>query len=166
MFKKQGLPVLSIMAILVLSVFLAGCEKAADKAIESASGGRAKIDTSKGTISIKTEQGTMEAGGTREWPSKIPSDVPKFTYGKITSVSETNTPKGTNILVGIQEVSPADFDKYKSTLESAGWKIGSTTKLEDGLLLDAKKEKSMLVVSFSGKGDKGFSGGVSFTEGK
>jgi len=165
MFKKEGLSVLSIIAILVL-VFFVGCEKAAEKTIQNATGGKAKIDTNKGTVSIKTNQGSMEVGGTQTWPSKMPSDVPKLTYGRITGVSETNTPKGLSIFVAIGGISPAEFDKYQGMLEGAGWKIASVTKADDGLFMHAKKQSSALTVSFSGKGGKDFSGGVAYTEGK
>jgi len=152
---------------MVLSLVLPGCEKATEKIIESSSGGKVKVDASGGKITVKTEHGTTQAGGANEWPGKIPADVPRFTYGKITSISETNTKTGaTSIFVGIGEVKPADLDKYENSLTNAGWKMTSTSKSESGLLLTATKDKKNIIASFSGNRDKGFSGGISYTEKK
>jgi hypothetical protein len=147
MFKKQGLSVYSIAAIVVLSILLAGCQKATEKAIESASGGKAKLEAT-------------------TWPGSIPADVPKFTYGKITAVSESTSPQGTNVFVEVMDVSAADFDKYQSALTGAGWKIASVTKTEDNMLLNATKKKNTLVVSLNGRGDKWLEGSISYTEEK
>jgi hypothetical protein len=165
MYKKQNRSALLVVfAILLLSVLVVGCQKAGEKMVETASGGKAKVEGDK--VTIKTGQGTMEVGGKQVWPSRIPADVPKFTYGKIVSVMENNNPKGTNVFVGIEEITRADFDKYASALADAGWKAVTESKSEDGFFVTAKKGNNMLVVSFSGKGDKGFSGGVSYTEAK
>ena len=165
MHKKQNRSaLLFVFAILFVSVLLPGCQKASEKMVETATGGKAKIDGEK--VTVKTDQGTMEVGGKQEWPSRIPGDVPKFTYGKITSVMENNTPKGTNVFVGIEGISRTDFDNYVSTLAGAGWKTVTESKGEDGFFVTTKKGNNMLLVSFSGKSDKGFSGGVSYTEEK
>jgi hypothetical protein len=154
--------------LLVPMILLTGCkkpgEKMGEKMLEVATGGKAKVDGNK--VTVKTEQGTMEVGGTQEWPAKIPADVPKFTYGKIVSVMENTTPKGLNIFVGIEGVSKADFDKYASSLAGAGWKVATESKGEDGFFVMTKKGNNMLMASFSNKSDKGFSGGVSYTEAK
>ncbi len=147
MFKKHGLSVYAIVAIMVLSVLPVGCRKATEKAIESAAGGKVKLEAT-------------------AWPATIPADVPKFTYGKITAVSESISPQGTNVFVEVMDVSLADFDKYQSALTSAGWKIASVTKTEDNMLLNATKEKKTLVVSLNGRGDKWLGGSISYTEEK
>jgi hypothetical protein len=164
MSRKQNTSALLVFAILIVSVLLVGCQKAGEKAVETATGGKAKIEGDK--VTVKTDQGTMEVGGKQEWPKRIPADIPKFTFGKIVSVMEDNTPKGTNVFVGIEGVSRADFDQYASGLAAAGWKMVMESKGEDGFFVTTKKGNNMLVVSFSGKGDKGFSGGVSYTEAK
>jgi hypothetical protein len=145
MFKRHDLSVYAIVAIMVLSVLPLGCQKAAETA--SASGGKAKLEAT-------------------TWPGTMPADVPKFTYGKITAVSESTSPQGTNVFVEVMDVSLADFDKYQSALTSAGWKIASVTKTEDNMLLNATKEKKTLVVSLDGRGDKWLEGSISYTEEK
>lgn len=170
MYRKWNRSALLVVCVMLLVsvVLMAGCkkpsEKMGEKMIETATGGKATIDGNK--ITVKTDQGTMQAGGTQEWPSKIPADVPKFTYGKIVSVMENNTPKGTNIFVGIEGVSKADFENYVTALAGAGWKAVTESKGEDGFFVTTKKGNNMLVASFSGKNEKGFSGGISYTETK
>lgn len=156
--------VVVVFALLLIPILLVGCKKAGEKMVETATGGKATIDGDK--VTVKTEQGTMEVGGKQEWPSRIPADVPKFTYGKITTVMENNTPKGTNVFVGLENVTRADFDSYVSTLAGAGWKMVTESKGEDGFFVTTKKGNNTLLVSFSGKNEKGFSGGVSYTEAK
>ena len=101
----------------------------------------------------------MKVGGTYEWPKTIPSDVPKFTYGKITSVMETNADKGKSFFIGYENIDVASYDKYKGELESAGWKITMTSKSEDGYLIMGTKEKRSVMASFSNK-----DGAVTYTE--
>lgn len=175
MNRKWVRLVLAVLSILVLSVVMSGCgkaaekvsEKAAEKAIESATGGQAQVDLGKNEITVKTGEGTTKVGGTQEWPAKIAADVPKFTAGKIVSIVE-NTPAdgGYQVMVGIEGAAMADIEKYKGQLESAGWKITSTTKVEDGYMVSAEKEKRTVLISFSGKTDTGYTGGIYYTEEK
>ena len=166
MFGRQNRSVLFVVlaVVLVSLVLVAGCKKPSEKMIETATGGKAKVEGDK--VTVKTEQGTMEVGGKQEWPTRIPADVPKFAYGKIVSVMENNTPKGTNVFVGIEGVSKSDFDSYVGTLNGAGWKTVTESKGEDGFFVTTKKGNNMLVASFSNKSEKGFSGGISYTETK
>lgn len=169
--NKRNLLTLLILTIFSLSLFITGCgavsdkvsEKAAEKAIESASGGNAKVDLNNDKVTVTTKDGSLQAGGTSEWPSKIPADVPKFSYGKITSVMESTTTDGQSIIVGIEGVALDDLEKYKGQLEGAGWKITMTSKSEDGYLLVSEKAKNSVTASFS-KGDNSYSGGLSYVE--
>lgn len=171
--NKRNLLTLLIIAVFSMSLLISGCgmigdkvaEKATEKTIENATGGDAKVDLNKDKVTVTTKDGTMQVGGTSEWPSKIPSDVPKFSYGKITSVMENTTTDGQSFIVGFEGVAVADLEKYKSDLEGAGWKITMTSKSDDGYLIVAEKAKNSVTASFS-KGDKGFSGGISYVEQK
>lgn len=175
MNKKLVYLVLVVLSIFVLSIFVSGCgkatekvsEKATEKAIENATGGQAQVDLSKNEVTVKTDEGTTKIGGTNEWPSRIPSDVPKFTAGKITSVSEsTPASGGYQVMVGIEAASMADIEKYKGQLEASGWKVTATTKTEDGYMVASEKDKRNVIESFTGKTDSGFSGGIYYTEEK
>ncbi len=174
MKKKFRLLALMILTVFSFSVLVTGCgkvaekasEKAAEQAIESASGGNAKVDLSGDKVSVKTDEGTMQVGGTNEWPSQIPSDVPKFSYGKITSVMETTTNDGQSIIVSFENVAMADLEKYKSALEGAGWKANITSKSDDGYFMSAAKDKNTVSLTFGSKTDAGYSGVVGYVQGK
>ncbi len=175
MSKNLVYLVLAVLSIFVLSIFISGCGKAAEKAsekateqaIENATGGKAQVDLSKNEVTVKTDEGTTKIGGSNEWPSRIPSDVPKFMAGKITAISES-TPAGGGyqVMVGIEAASIADIEKYKSQLESSGWKITATTKTDDGYMVASEKDKRTVIESFTGKTDSDFSGGIYYTEEK
>ena len=171
MNKKWIRLVLVVLSIFVLAVAVSGCskvaDKAAEKAIETSTGGKADVDLGKNEITVKTDEGTTKMGGTQEWPAKIPADVPKFTSGKITSVVEsTPAAGGYQVMVGYEGATMADIEKYKSQLEAAGWKVTTTTKIEDGYMVAAEKEKRNIVESFSGKTETGYTGGIYYTEEK
>lgn len=165
---------LLLTVVITLSLATTGCgkaaekasEKAAEKAIEDASGGKAKVDLSKGSVEVKTDEGTFKAGGANEWPKQLPADVPRFTGGRIFSVAENTGAQGKGIFIGIDSVAADYFDKYKSELEKSGWTIAQTVKQSSGFLITAKKETRIVSISFSSTGDKGFSGGVTYSEGK
>jgi uncharacterized protein YceK len=174
MTKNRSLITILFIAVFSLSLLLSGCgmvaQKAADKAaataIQSSVGGDAKVDVNKDNVSVTTKDGSMKVGGATEWPSTMPADVPKFSYGKITSAMENTTSDGLSIVVGIDGVALADLDKYKSDLEGAGWEITTTSKTDDASILSAEKGKNTVTVSFSIKDDKTYSGGISYIEGK
>lgn len=163
---------LLVTMAMALSLVMTGCgkasekvaEKASEKAIEDATGGKAKVDLNKDKIEVKTDEGTYKAGSTYEWPSQIPADVPKFSYGKIITVTESSTVQGNSVFVGINEVKDDAYDKYKSALESAGWKINLTNRSNDGFLITATKDKQNVIASFSNKSEKGVSGGVTYSQ--
>ena len=167
MSKRQGMMILSIMTIMVFSLFTTGCQKAgeetAEKIIESATGGKVDIDSSDDSVTIKTDSGVLVAGGAQEWPDKIPSYLPKFGYGKITSVMENNDDSGQHYFIGLSEVTAENFNAYQSEVEGAGWSVTTTSKAEDGMFFMASKDKDALTVSFS-KEDAGFSGGISYNQ--
>lgn len=173
MNKKWGRLALVVLSIFVLSVVVSGCgqaaekasEEAAERAIESATGGKAQVDLSGDEVTVKTDEGTTKIGGANEWPAKIPSDVPKFAAGKITSIMEsTPADGGYQVMVGIAEASKADVEKYKEQLESAGWKITNTTVIEDGYMVTAEKENRTILESFSGDSENNFTGSIFYTE--
>ncbi|MCX5780240.1 MAG: hypothetical protein NTV45_05375 [Firmicutes bacterium] len=171
MRKKISLLTLVIISVLSLSLLISGCgkvaEKTTEKAIEKSVGGDAQVDLNKDQVTVKTSEGTMKMGGATEWPTKIPAVLPKFTYGKITSVMENTTAEGSMVIVGVDGVNAADIDKYISDLEKAGWKIAMTSKSDSGIFIGAEKDKYTVNISFGKKSDaEGYSGGISFVEEK
>jgi hypothetical protein len=167
--KTIGLSLI-IISVFILSAFAGGCgkvaEKATEKAIEQSSGGQAKVDIKDDQVTVKTNEGTTTVGGTTQWPSKMPADVPKFTYGKIVGVSETTTTdKGLTEYIVVEGVALGDGAKYASQLESAGWKIESTTTATDAYMVSAVKGEQSLLLSL-GKDDSGFGGAIFYSQKK
>ena len=160
---------LLLITFLTMSLFISGCgkvaEKASEKAIEQATGGNAKVDLdSKGNMEIKTDEGTIKTGS-NEWPKQIPSDVPRFTDGKIMSVVEsTDKDQGNGIIVGIEDASIEAAENYKSELEKNGWTISMSSNTAESVMFSAEKNKSVVLVSFAVSEGKLASGGVTYSE--
>lgn len=178
--KKKTATVLLISIFVLSCLMVSGCslitdkigEKATEKAVESAmeqSGAKdAKVDINKGEMEFKTDQGTMKVGGTYEWPSTIPSDVPKFGSGKITMTSESSTADGKAMMVYYEGVDAAAGDTYKAALEQAGWKITTVNKTADGsyMLLAEKDKRNVNLVLAADSSNKGIGGWVAYNENK
>lgn len=158
--------VLLVMALSMVAVGYSLTRKAPEKAIESASGGQVKVEQNNGGVTVKTDQGTFQAGSIYEWPAQIPSDVPKFSYGKIISVVQNNTADSKGISVGIENATGDAFDNYKGDLQNAGWSIETTSQSKDVFVISATKEKRSVVATFNNSGDKGLMGAVIYSEGQ
>ena len=166
---------LLLLTLLTMSLLISGCgkvaekasEKAAEKAIEQASGGNAKVDLDKeGNVEIKTSDGTIKTGS-NEWPGQMPTDVPRFTEGKIASVVEsTEEDQGKGIFVGIENAGIDSADKYKSELEKAGWIIGMSSQTPEAVMFSAQKDKRVVTVSFTISEGELASGGITYAEEK
>jgi len=135
--NKTWLIVILIVVVLLIGLSVGGYfaskyvfnkagEGLVEKVIESGTGGKVDIDTNNKDITVKTDEGTFNAGESVSWPSDMPSDVPKFSYGKITMATKISTdPKGWSII--ISDVQPSNFTDYQNKLKAAGWtEVGST----------------------------------------
>jgi hypothetical protein len=143
--------------LLGLSLVLTGCgqsvsdrisEKASEKIIESATGG--KVDVDNGNVQIKTDKGTMTAGDGVQLPDSFPKDV-YVIEGKITS-AVTTPDEGFSVSIesgkGVAEATKL----YGEKLKSNGWKILATMDLgESGSVTAEKGNRSAAV--FIGKSD-------------
>ena len=89
-----------------------------------------------------TGHGTSQGG---QWPSQMPPDVPKFSYGTITSSNVV----GPNIMVFYSNVTPDFYDKYQSDLKNAGWTITSVAMYKANNILIATKGRRQVDVEFS-----------------
>lgn len=115
------LVLLGIGSVLVSRfVFRKAGESFIEKLIEHGTGSNVDIDTKDGSASIKTSDGSTTVGNSAQWPSDMPSDVPKFSAGKITMSTKVSTdPKSWSLL--ISEVKASDVASYKSALKAKGW---------------------------------------------
>jgi len=87
---------------------------------------RAADKIASGIIGAATDSNvSVSSQGSASWPSTMPSDVPKYTKGKITmSASSSSSSKSWSVI--ISDTSESDYTAYKASLESAGWTNTST----------------------------------------
>lgn len=127
-------------------------EKGVANMIEKATGGQASVDLKNGTIKVKTAQGDVEFGSTKEWPADLPADVPKLSSGKIMGAVRSAQEEKKLWNITLQGVEAGAFDKYAEELKARGWEIKVTSKTEEGGMIQAVKDKLMVVASFAEKG--------------
>lgn len=127
-------------------------EKSVANMIEKATGGQATVDLKSGTIKVKTAEGDLELGSTKEWPADIPGDVPKFEFGKIMGAIRSAQEEKKLWNITLQGVEDGAFDKYAEELKAKGWEIKVTSKTGEGGMLQAVKDKLMVVATFVDKG--------------
>jgi len=133
-------------------VFKKAGEGIVEKVIESGTGGKVNIDTKNKDVTIKTNEGTFKAGENVSWPSDMPTDVPKFTDGKITMATKISTdPKGWSVL--ISNVESSNVEDYQAKLKAAGWTNSSEASFGADLIQMQKDNRDLtLVYDSSSKG--------------
>ncbi len=150
--KKSSL-MLAVLCF-ALSMTLTGCfqspadmisekvgEGLAEKAIESATGGKVDIDSSKGTMNIKSENGNtaISTGGDVKLPDNFPKILVVVDDAKITVATDMGDTSSVNYLT---DMSKADLiEKYKSTLVGDGWKKTMETVTDTISMLTFEKDK-------------------------
>ena len=127
-------------------------EKGVANMIEKATGGQASVDLKNGTIKVKTAEGEAEFGSTKEWPADLPVDVPKLSSGKIKGAVHSSQEEKKLWTITLQGVEPGAMDKYAEELKAKGWEIKLISKTEEGGMIQAAKDKLMVVASFAEKG--------------
>jgi hypothetical protein len=135
-------------------------EKAAEAAFEAATddgkGGKAKIDLSKGTLTVtdgKGGGGMFAAGPGAKLPESWPKDFPLPAGAKVTFALDT--PNGASVTFESADPPAKVYDYYASTMPGQGWKINVRTSAEDGGTLmmtkDPKRSATVVVNGSSGK---------------
>lgn len=118
--RKLGI----IALVLLLACALSGCkspsqvvtEKASEKVIEKATGGKVDIDGDK--MTVKADDGTQMVIGGNEWPTdKMAGKIPKLGSGKVAFV--VNTDELCTLIIG--EVKPKAFEDYLTQVADAGF---------------------------------------------
>lgn len=108
-----------LLALIVLSS-VAGCDKiaeklghkVAEKAIEGASGGDVKVDSSKGGVTITGKDGTVVTGGTNsKVPDGWPATVPIYPGAAVASAMTTPTAKSVTLSTKDPKTKVVDFYK-------------------------------------------------------
>lgn len=121
--------------VVVVFIGVAGCKMAlrnigqnmAEKMIEDASGGKAKVDMKDGSMTVTTEEGTVTTGGSV--PDNWPKDVPAYA-GAAVQFSGTNMGDAGEGAMGLvmtsEDNATSVVDFYKESLKSSGWTLKNT----------------------------------------
>jgi len=135
--------VLVILSCFALVLVLSGCgektaEKTAEKAIEKSTNGQVDVDIDDNTISVNTNEGSMQAGEEVSLPAGFPSDV-HVVDGTITMA--TNVTENDMYTVSVQTTKSVAAVKaeYDAQLVKDGWTIAASTAILDGALISATK---------------------------
>lgn len=147
--------------LVVFGLLLFGCsEKIVEKAIEAGTKGSVKIDTKKGQVDIKTDEGNITAG-TGKVPDGWPDDVPIYKGAKVVTGGTTNdAASGKAMMVTLESSDDADkvTNFYKDKLPGEGWTIESDYSGNGGggtgNSLSAKKDNRQVNLIVSGDGSK------------
>lgn len=143
-----------LMAILIVAVMLSGCgEKAAEKAIETSTGGSVDVDFDDNSMKINTNAGSLEVGEKVSLPAGFPSDVHVVDGTIVTAMTIT---EGETYTVSIQTSKTVNSVKkeYESELASDGWDVTMSLAVEDGFTMSAEKGDRMVIISI-GSEDEG-----------
>jgi hypothetical protein len=108
-------------------------ENMLEKAIEQSTGKKADVSADGKAVSVKTEEGTMEASGegTIKLPADFPSDVFVYSDAKITFSTSTpaNTAEGTKasymIAYAVNQSVADVVAKYAGEMAKNGWTKGT-----------------------------------------
>ena len=130
-------------------------EKAVEKAMEQASGGKAKVDLDNGKVTVSTDEGTAEWGGNK-LPDNWPSDAPIYPNSQVQFSGASNQNDNSNSTVVLQTSDSGEkvLAYYKQELVAKGWKIESTYEMSDAAMLGATKDKSSISVTIGSGGDQ------------
>lgn len=131
---------LVIAAVLVIG----GCNFAMRKAgevitgkmIENATGGKAKVDTKDGSMTVTTSEGTMTTSG--KVPDGWPTDVPVYAGSTVQFSGSNNAASGETglaLVLSTTDDSAKVVDYYKTTLKAAGWTVGNTMEARGSTIM-------------------------------
>ena len=143
-----------VVLVLALSLTVVGCGKQASLATAP-----------EATIAVQIQATLVSAQSTAsndvQWPSKMPADVPQFTYGTITGSS--NDIMG-SIQAAYNNVTADAFTKYQADLKAAGWTISNATQSVNGFEIDAAKAPRGVVAMFITSKKNGLTGAVTYND--
>lgn len=140
---------------MLVSFVASGCgktvgEKAAEKSLEQATGGKANVDISDDKVSVETEAGSWQAGENISLPSDWPDDI-HVADGKVTASSVNDFGHSLTVM---SDKSPSDLKKeYQEKLEEDSWDITMTMDMGGNVLLGAEKDERSLSISIGTEDD-------------
>ncbi len=133
-----------LFIVLISVVAYIGCgkkveEKVAEKIIEQQTGGKADVDISDESVSIKTKDGEfkMNAGDNAKLPEDFPSDV--FVYKNAEVKMTMALPQGSSVSFQTKDSKDKVVAKYKKEMKSKGWSQEMAMDMGEGTSLTYKK---------------------------
>ena len=143
---------LIVVAVIVLLVILGGVsyflqqkssERAAEKVIEDATGGKVDISDGGKKVTIETDEGkiTVEQN---EIPKNFPSDVPVYSGAEVITSSESGDNFTLTLKTNDSVSKVSDF--YKTDLADKGWILSNPIDLSGSTAITATKDNRELNV--------------------
>jgi hypothetical protein len=121
-------------------------EKTTEKAIEKATGKDASVNINNKNININTNEGSLQVGETIQVPTQFPKDVFVIS-GTIKAAIRNNEQNGFTLNIRTDRT-VSDVKKiYEDKLNTDGWKITSSTDLNDSASIIAEKGKRIVSVT-------------------
>jgi hypothetical protein len=126
-----------------------GCSKkteeyAAEKAIESATGGEATVTDGGESVRLKTEQGEIAVSGSGELqlPKDLPKDVVVLDGAKINT--SFSTPEGLMVAYTIDAGAAEAYSKIRAAMKDGGWTEESSMESPEASVLQLRKENRVV----------------------
>jgi len=115
---------LSALMMLAIGVLVLGAcskEKAAEKALEAASGHKVDIEQGGQSVKVEGEGFKADLSAASEWPADMYADVPEFTFGKVVRVHRVDEGGAKKFNIFFTGVTDDCMDRYAETLKQRGW---------------------------------------------
>lgn len=149
--RRFGIPALALVLTFGL-LTAAGCkktvgERAMEKMIEKASGGKAEVDASGGSLKIKTAEGETQIGAASQWPSDLPEGFPRL-EGKVSSAARMNGTDMTTWIVNVSDVKEAALAEYVQTMKDAGWNENYSSSSDQSMISHLEKDNLTIMIAF------------------
>jgi len=98
-------------------------------------------------VTYSGEGGSFEISEGGKWPTDLPTDVPKFTYGTVKATAKTTTNGKGSWSITIENVQSDAYTKYVSDLKAAGWQEKTTSSVSGINYIDVAKGGYYLIFS-------------------
>lgn len=123
-------------------------ETAAEKAIEDAAGGNAKVDISEGgdKVTIETDEGKVTTSESSV-PDSFPSSITIYQGSEVAGSTEAE--EGVTLLLKTSDSTSKAFSFYKSDLAKNGWKVTSSSTIEENSLITAEKGEEGALITIA-----------------
>ena len=131
--KGGGSKLIIIIVIIVVVLGAAGyfarnylvkkaAEKTAESILSTATGGKVSVDSSdNGGVTINSNGSTLSTGSKSSWPATMPTSVPEFKYGTISSSSTSNDSTYKAWSAGYTDITSDALTKYDTQLLANSW---------------------------------------------